>query len=117
MKTKTVVVTSAFLMFAAIPVFAQTHQEELICLLTAGNCLQEEQTQNEPTRVSSSSPEDTETIEQRQEDFRLRLQGVAVFRGGKQAGESSSPESMETPEQYQNDLKERLQGHEPRPHI
>ena len=102
MKTKTVVVTSAFLMFAAIPVFAQTHQEELICLLTAGNCLQEEQTQNEPTRVSSSSPEDTETIEQRQEDFRLRLQGSSVIKAETKGGECAQSETVKTREQMQD---------------
>ena len=39
MKTSALVVMSAFLMSAAVPVFAMTHQEELACAMTAGNCL------------------------------------------------------------------------------
>lgn len=39
MKTSALVVMSAFLMSAAVPVFAMTHQEKLACAMTAGNCL------------------------------------------------------------------------------
>jgi hypothetical protein len=39
MKTTALVVMSAFLMSAAVPVFAMTHQEKLACAMTAGNCL------------------------------------------------------------------------------
>ncbi len=42
MKTSALVVMSAFLMSAAVPVFAMTHQERLACAMTAGNCLDDE---------------------------------------------------------------------------
>jgi hypothetical protein len=39
MKTSALAVTLAFLVAAAGPVFAQPHQEQVICAMTAGNCL------------------------------------------------------------------------------
>jgi len=42
MKTSALVVMMAFLMSAAVPVFAMTHQERLACAMTAGNCLDDE---------------------------------------------------------------------------
>ena len=107
---------SAFLMSAAIPVFAQTHQEEVICRITAGNCLHKEKTQNEAKRVASTSSESIETLEQMQKDFKYRLQGVAVWDETK-GGESTTPETMVTLEQMQEDFKSRLQGDEPRPRL
>lgn len=41
MKTTTLAVLSAFLMSAAGPVFAMTHQERIACAWTAGNCFDE----------------------------------------------------------------------------
>lgn len=41
MKTSALVVTLAFVMSAAVPVFAQSHQQQLACAWTAGNCLDE----------------------------------------------------------------------------
>jgi hypothetical protein len=109
-KTKALVVMSAFLMSAAIPVFAQTHQEEVICRMTAENCLHDEKKQDEAKKMENTSPETMETVEQRQEDFRHRLQGVAVSRAETKGGGCASPETMETVEQRQEDFKARLQG-------
>jgi len=114
MKTKALVVTSAFLMSAAIPVFAQTYQEEVICRMTADNCLHEKETQDEAKRVVNSSPETMVPLEQLQEDFRHRLQGVAVVMAQTKGSESTSPETTVTLEQMQEDFKARLQGKEPR---
>ena len=41
MKTTTLAVLSALLMSAAGPVFAMSHQEQLACAWTAGNCFDE----------------------------------------------------------------------------
>jgi hypothetical protein len=117
MKTKALVVMSVYLMCAAIPVFAQTHQEEVICRMTAGNCLHEEKTRDEAKRVEKTSPETMVTLEQMQEDFKARLQGVAVSRAETKGGESTSPETTATLEQMQEDFKARLQGNEPRPRL
>ena len=38
MKTIVLVIMSAFLMSAAVPAFALTHQERVICAMSAGNC-------------------------------------------------------------------------------
>jgi hypothetical protein len=75
MKTKSLVVMSAFLMFASIPAFAQSHQEEIVCRMTADNCLHGDNTQKEAKRVENTSPETMVTLEQMQEDFKARLQG------------------------------------------
>ena len=110
MKTKSLVVMSALLMFTSITAFAQSYQEEIICRMTADNCLHGDNTQNEVKMVASTSPESIETLEQKQADIRNRLHGSAYAKAG---AKSSSPVNSETLEQMQEDFKNRLQGHAP----
>jgi Skp family chaperone for outer membrane proteins len=76
MKTSALVVMSAFLMSAAGPVFAMTHQEQLICEWTAGNCLNEvkilekriTEIKNEIKKNGNGSPEEVKKLEKKLQD-------------------------------------------------
>jgi len=114
MKTKSLIVVSAFMMSAAVPVFAQTYQEEIICRMSADNCLHRDKIQDEVKMVASTSTESTETLEQKQADIRNRLHGSAYVKTEVKSGESCSPVNAETLEQMQEDFKDRLQGHAPK---
>lgn len=71
MKTSALVVMSAFLMSAASPVFAMTHQQQLACAWTAGNCLDEAkilekrvvEIKNEINKGAINSPDEIKKLE------------------------------------------------------
>lgn len=71
MKTRALVVMSAFLMSAAVPVFAMTYQEKVVCAMTAGNCLNEEkilerqivEIRNEIQKGAINSPDEMTKLE------------------------------------------------------
>jgi len=68
MKTSALAVMSAFLMSAAVPVFAMAHQEKLACAMTAGNRLDRGkllekrimEIKNQIAQYTNSSPVPTE---------------------------------------------------------
>lgn len=108
---------SALMMSAAVPVFAQTYQEEIICRMSAGKCLHEEKALDGAKTVASDSTESMATMEQMQADIRNRLHGSAYVKAETKAGEGSSPESAETLEQMQEDFKARLHGDAPKSRV
>jgi len=80
MKTTTLVVMSVFLMSAASPVIAMTHQERLACAWTAGNCLDESkilgkritEIKSEIQKNANGSPDEVKKLEKKlQEDMDL----------------------------------------------
>jgi hypothetical protein len=82
MKTRVLIVTSAFVMSAAVPVFAQSHQQQLACVWTAGNCLDEVkilekrilQIKNEIAKNNSS--EEAKKLEKKLQDATGELKRV-----------------------------------------
>jgi hypothetical protein len=84
MKTSALVVMSAFLMSAAVPVFAMTHQEKLACAMAAGNCLDEEKNlekqvveiRNEINKVAVNSPDEKEKLENKLRNALERLEKI-----------------------------------------
>lgn len=76
MKTSALVVMPAFLMSAAVPVFAMTHQEKLACAMTAGNCLDRGnllekrimEIKNEIKKNANGSPEEAKILEKKLQD-------------------------------------------------
>jgi Skp family chaperone for outer membrane proteins len=84
MKTTALVVTSAFLMSAAVPVFAMTHQEKLACAMTAGNCLDRGkliekriiELKNEIAKNTNGSPEEAKVLEKKLQDAMDELKRV-----------------------------------------
>jgi hypothetical protein len=84
MKTSTLVVMSAVLMSAASPVFAMTHQQQLACTWTAGNCLDEAkllekrimEIKNEIKQNANASPDEAKKLEKKLQDTMLELKRV-----------------------------------------
>ena len=84
MKTSALVVTSAFVMSAAVPVFAMTHQQQLACAWTAGNCLDEAkilekrimEIKNEIAENANSSSEEVKKLEKKLQDAMNELKRV-----------------------------------------
>ena len=81
MKTGTLVVMSAFLMSAAVPVFAMTHQEKLACAMTAGNCVDRGklleksivEIKNEMAKNTNGSPEEVKKLEKKLQEAMAEL--------------------------------------------
>lgn len=84
MKTSALVVTSAFVMSAAVPVFAQSHQQQLACAWTAGNCLDEAkilekrivEIKNEIAENANNSSEEVKKLEKKLQDAMGELKRV-----------------------------------------
>ncbi|NVN93410.1 MAG: hypothetical protein HXX11_22830 [Desulfuromonadales bacterium] len=84
MKTSALVVMSAFLMSAAVPVFAMTHQERLACAMTAGNCLDDEKNlekqkieiKNETDKGSINSSDEIKKPEKKLRNTMERLDNI-----------------------------------------
>jgi len=84
MKTSVLVVTSAFVMSAAVPVFAQSHQQQLACVWTAGNCLDEAkilekrimEIKNEIAKNANNSSEEVKKLEKKLQDAMGELKRV-----------------------------------------
>jgi len=84
MKTTSLVVMSAFLMSAASPVFAMSHQERLACAWTAGNCFDEAkilekritEIKNEIAKNTNSSPDELKKLENKLQDTMDELKQV-----------------------------------------
>jgi len=84
MKTTSLVVMSAVLMSAASPVFAMSHQEQLACAWTAGNCLDEAkilekritEIKNEIRKNANGSPEEVEKLNRKLQDVMDELKRV-----------------------------------------
>ena len=84
MKTSALVVMSAFLMSAAVPVCAMTHQEKLACAMTAGNCLDRGkllgqrimEIKHEIAQNSNSSPEEVKKLDKKLQDATNELKRV-----------------------------------------
>lgn len=75
---------SAFLMSAAVPVFAITQQEKLACAMTAGNCLDRGkllekkimEIKNEMAQNTNSSPEEVKKLDRELQDTMNELKRV-----------------------------------------
>ena len=84
MKTTALVVTSALVMSAAVPVFAQSHQQQLACAWTAGNCLDEAkiiekrivEIKNEIKGNANASPEEVKKLDKKLQDAMGELKRV-----------------------------------------
>jgi Skp family chaperone for outer membrane proteins len=84
MKTTTLVVMSAFLMSAAGPVFAMSHQEQLACAWTAGNCFDEAkilekkitEIKSEIQKSGNGSPDELKKLENKLQDTMDELKRV-----------------------------------------
>jgi len=84
MKTSALVVMSAFLMSAAVPVCAMTHQEKLACAMTAGNCMDRgklleqriKEIKNEIAQNTSSSSEELKKLDKKLQDATDELKRV-----------------------------------------
>ena len=84
MKTSALVVMSAFLMSAAVPVFAMTHQEKLACAMTAGNCLDRGklfeksivEIKNEMAKNTNGSPEEVKKLDKQLQNAMDELKRV-----------------------------------------
>lgn len=84
MKKSALVVMSAFLMSAAVPVCAMTHQEKLACAMTAGNCLDRGkliekriiELKNEIAKNTNGSPEEAKILEKKLQDATDELKRV-----------------------------------------
>jgi len=84
MKTTALVVTSALVMSAAVPVFAQSHQQRLVCAWTAGNCLDEAkilkkrimEIKSEIAKNADNSSEEVKKLEKKLQDAMGELKRV-----------------------------------------
>jgi len=84
MKTTSLVVMSAFLMSAAIPVFAMSHQERLACAWTAGNCLDEAkilekkitEIKSEIQKSGNGSPDEVKKLEKKLQEAMDQLKRI-----------------------------------------
>lgn len=84
MKTTTLAVLSAFLMSAASPVFAMSHQERLACAWTAGNCFDEAkllemritEIKDEIRKNAYGSPEEVKKLEKKLQAAMDRLEKI-----------------------------------------
>jgi len=84
MKTTSLVVMSAFLMSAASPVFAMSHQEQLACAWTAGNCFDEAkilekritEIKDEIQKNTNGSPEELKVLEKKLQEAKDQLERI-----------------------------------------
>jgi hydroxymethylglutaryl-CoA reductase len=84
MKTSALVVMAAFLMSAAVPVFAQTAQEQQQCAISANTCLDKAKAlekrivklKKEIKAGKSYKPEEMKTLEQKLQDAMDQLDKV-----------------------------------------
>ncbi|KAF0220282.1 MAG: hypothetical protein FD174_1362 [Geobacteraceae bacterium] len=84
MKTSALAVTLAFLVSAAGPVYALTHQEKLACAMTAGNCLNTAkllekrimEIKNEIAKNTNGSPEEVKKLDRKLQDAMDELKRV-----------------------------------------
>ncbi len=84
MKTTSLVVMSAFLMSAASPVFAMSHQEQLACAWTAGNCFDEAkilekritEIKDEIQKNTNGSPEELKVLEKKLQETKDQLERI-----------------------------------------
>jgi ribosome recycling factor len=84
MKTSALVVMSAFLMSAAVPVFAMTHQERLACAWTAGNCFDEAkilekritEIKSEIQKSGNGSPDEVKKLEKKLQEAMDQLKRI-----------------------------------------
>ncbi|HJV34132.1 hypothetical protein [Geomonas sp.] len=107
MRKESIVVMGAFLMSSAMPVFAQTYQEQVICHWSADNsCFNREKTE----AVGNGSPEGKETVGDLQEGIRARLHGSEQVAAAAVRGDAGSPVISKTPEQRQEEIRHRLHG-------
>ena len=85
MKTTTLAVLSALLMSAAgSPVFAMSHQEQLACAWTAGNCFDEAkilekritEIKDEIQKNANGSPEELKVLEKKLQETKVQLERI-----------------------------------------
>ncbi len=84
MKTTSLVVMSAFLMSAASPVFAMSHQEQLAYAWTAGNCFDEAkilekritEIKDEIQKNTNGSPEELKVLEKKLQETKDQLERI-----------------------------------------
>lgn len=84
MKTTTLAVLSALLMSATGPVFAMSHQEQLACAWTAGNCLNEAkipekgitENNNEIQKSANGAPEEVKRLEKKLQEIKDQLESI-----------------------------------------
>lgn len=84
MKTTALAVLSALLMSAAGPVFAMSHQEQLACAWTAGNCFDEAkilekritEIKNEVQKNTNGSPEELKVLEKKLQETKDQLERI-----------------------------------------
>jgi len=75
---------SAFLMSAASPVFAMSHQEQLACAWTAGNCFDEAkilekritEIKDEIQKNTNGSPEELKVLEKKLQETKDQLKRI-----------------------------------------
>ena len=86
MKTSAIVVMAAFLMSAAVPVFALTAQEQQTCAISANTCLTKAEVvqkrmkkmKAEIKKGASYSPEDMKVLEQKLQDVQDQMDKMGV---------------------------------------
>lgn len=86
MKTSVLLVMAAFLMSAAVPVFAQTAQEKEMCAIAANTCLNKAQVVEKRMKKMKAeikkgtvySPEDMKTLEQKLQDVMDQMDKMGV---------------------------------------
>ena len=86
MKTSAMVLMAAFLMSAAVPVFAATAQEQQQCAISAGTCLTKaemvekrmKKMQADVKKGTVYSPEDMKVLEQKLQDVQDQMDKMGV---------------------------------------
>ena len=84
MKTSAFVVMAAFLMSAAVPVYAETAQDKELCAISANTCLDKAKVlekrivklKKEIKKGANYSPEDMKTLEQKLQDAMDQLDKI-----------------------------------------
>jgi predicted RNA-binding protein with PIN domain len=86
MKTSALVLMAAFLMSAAVPVFAATAQEQQQCAISAGTCLSKAEVvekrmkkmKGDIKKGTMYSPEDMKVLEQKLQDVQDQMDKMGV---------------------------------------
>ena len=86
MKASALLVVAAFLMSAAVPVFAQTAQEKELCAISANTCLTKAEVvekrmkkmKGEIKKGKTYSQEDMKTLEQKLQDVMDQMDKMGV---------------------------------------
>jgi hypothetical protein len=86
MKTSALVVMAAFLMSAAVPVFAATAQEQATCAISAGTCLNKaeivekrmKKMKGDIKKGTTYSPEEMKVLEQKLQDVMDQMDKMGV---------------------------------------